>query len=161
MKRNTRMIVTALTILGLSAGGFAHAARGDGTCDGPYAMSGKHGEYIGKRLDRLHADLKLTPEQDAAWQSWRSETRESMAKLGKQRPDFKALAQLPAPERMAKMLEMKKEQHKKMEDSLASLRAFYAKLTPEQQKTFDAFNPFSDSRRDGSRRGEGKGSGGK
>jgi hypothetical protein len=40
-----------------------------------------------------------------------------------------------------------------MESGLASLRDFYGKLTPEQQKTFDAFHPFGGHQRGGKPRG--------
>lgn len=159
MKRNTRMIVAALTILGVSAGGLAHA-RGDGPCGGPQAMSGKAaGEYMSKRLDRLQTELKLSPEQETAWQAWRGDMKEKMTKMRERRPDSAALAKLPAPERMAQMLERHKERQQEMEAGLTSLRAFYAKLSPEQQKTFDSFKPFGDHRRDGPRRAPKEGSG--
>lgn len=154
MKRSTRMIVTALTILGVSAGGFAHAARGDGSCDGPRMMSGKApAEYMEKRLGRLHEQLRLTPEQEPAWQAWTGTMKEKMTQMQERRPDFEAMGKLPAPERMAQMLERHKEHQKQMESGLASLRDFYGKLTPEQQKVFDGFHPFGGKHHGGKPRG--------
>ncbi len=153
MKRSTRMIVAALAILGISTGGFAYAARGDGACGAPM-MSGKApGEYMGKRLERLHTELKLSPEQETAWQAWTGDMKEKMTQMREGRPDATAMAKLPAPERMAQMLERHKERQKEMEAGLASLREFYGKLNPEQQKVFDSFKPFGGHRHGGPRRG--------
>lgn len=155
MKKSTRMMVAALTILGVSAGGFAYAARGDGACDGPrMMMSGKApGEYMGKRLEKLHGELKLNAEQESAWKAWTGEMQEKMAKMREQRPDPEAMAKLPAPERMAQMIERHKERQHQMEAGLNSLRDFYAKLNPEQQKIFDRFQPFAGPRHGGQQRG--------
>lgn len=147
MKRSTRMMVAALTILGLSAGGFAYAARGDGSCGGPQMMSGMApAEFMGKRLNGLHAALKLSPEQEPAWQAWTGSMKDKMARMQAHRPDFAAMSGLPAPERMAQMLERRKEHQKEMEAGLVALRDFYGKLSPEQQKTFDSFRPFGEHR---------------
>lgn len=149
MKTSTRMMVAALTILGVSAGSFAYAARGDGACDGPrMMMSGKApGEYMGKRLERLHGELKLNAEQETAWKAWSGSLQEKMAKMRGQRPDFETMSKLPAPERMAQMLERHKERQQEMEAGLNSLRDFYGKLNPEQQKVFDRFQPFGGHQR--------------
>lgn len=159
MSRTVRTIALSLgavAVLGLSAGGIAHAARGDGGCGGQAMMSGKApGSYMGKRLDDLHKQLKLTPEQEPAWKAWVG----SMPMPGKaggmqaQRPDFAELAKLPAPERMARMLERHKERQQEMDASLTALRDFYGKLTPEQQKSFDKFHPFGDNKRGGRHHG--------
>jgi len=152
------MMVAALTILGASAGGFAYAARGDGSCDGRQAMSGKApgenmGQRMGQRLEQLRGELKLRPEQETAWKSWTGQMQEKMAKMQASRPDFDAMSKLSAPERMAQMLERQKARQQDMESGLASLRDFYGKLDPEQQKVFDRFQPFG-GHRHGGRRGE-------
>lgn len=160
MSRTVRALAVSLgtvAVLGLSAGGIAqaHAARGDGGCGGQM-MSGKMpGSYMGKRLDDLHKQLKLTPDQEPAWQAWVG----SMPAPGKaggmqsQRPDFAELAKLPVPERMARMLERHKERQQEMDASLTALRDFYGKLTPAQQKSFDQFHPFGDNKRGGRHHG--------
>lgn len=152
MKRSTRMIVAALAITGAVAGGTAYAERG-GPC-GPGMRGGASAEQaVGTRLDKLHAELKLSPEQEGAWKTWSGSVQEKVAKMKERRPDFDALAKLPAPERMAQMVERHKERQKEMEEGLASLRSFYATLTPEQQKTFDRFQPFGGHRHGGPRGG--------
>lgn len=153
MKQSTRMIVASLAVAGALAGGAAFAARGDGNC-GPGMMGGASAEkFVGNRLDTLHSELKLSAEQEGAWKNWSGAMQEKAAKMKERRPDFAAMSKLPAPERMAQMLERHKERQKEMEDALASLRSFYGTLTPEQQKTFDRFQPFGGQHRGGPRGG--------
>lgn len=161
MKKSIRMTVAALAILGVTAGGFAHAARGDGACDGPrMSMSGKAGgAYLDKRLERLHADLKLTAAQEGAWKTWTDGMKGVMTKMRDGRPDASAKSSLPAPERMAKMLERHQEKQKDMEGVLAATRDFYATLTAEQRKVFDAFKGFGHYGRGDAKRGPGERSG--
>ena len=45
---------------------------------------------------------------------------------------------MPAPARMEQHIAMAKQRVAAMETRLAALKAFYAVLTPEQKKTFDA-----------------------
>ncbi|MFC5301019.1 Spy/CpxP family protein refolding chaperone [Azospira restricta] len=156
MKHSTRMIIATLAVAGALAGGAAYAARGDGYC-GPGMRGGAAAEkFVGNRLERLHGELKLSPEQEGAWKTWSGAMQEKAAKMKERRPDFEALAKLPAPERMAQMLERHKERQKEMEDALASLRSFYGTLTPEQQKVFDRFQPFGGPHRGAPRGGEGR-----
>ena len=59
-----------------------------------------------------------------------------------QRPDRAEMEKMAAPERMEKMLGMMKDREARMSSHLAALKTFYAILTPEQKKTFDAnFGP--------------------
>lgn len=149
--KTSAFLASAVTALGFLVAVPAVAARGDMPCPGPGMMAGKMASQgPGKdwsqrwqqRLDKLHADLKLAPEQEGAWQSWRSSSEEKFKQLRAERPDFAALAKLPAPERMEKMLARHQAMQQEMEEALTALRAFYARLNPEQQKTFDAFAPF-------------------
>jgi Spy/CpxP family protein refolding chaperone len=47
---------------------------------------------------------------------------------------------LKAPERAEKMLEMAKARQARMAEHVTALKALYAVLTPEQQKTFEDFH---------------------
>lgn len=146
MKQNTRAILVALAVLGLSAGGTAHAFRGDGDCRSQ--MKGQSAEkFAGSRLDKLHADLKLSADQETGWKTWSAPIQQRAASMKERRPDFEAMSKLPAPERMEKMLERMKEHQKEMEAGIASTRSFYATLTPEQRQVFDRFQPFGDHAR--------------
>ncbi|MFA7293335.1 MAG: Spy/CpxP family protein refolding chaperone [Rhodocyclaceae bacterium] len=146
MKLNTRAILVALAVLGLSTGGAAHAFRGEGNCGG--AMKGQAAEkYVGSRLKKLHTDLKLTADQEAGWKTWSAPMQQRAASMKERRPDFSEMSKLPAPERMEKMLERMKEHQKEMEVGVAATRSFYATLTPEQRQVFDRFSPMGDHAR--------------
>ena len=141
MKQSTRAIVAAIAILGLSAGGTAYAFRGDGNC-GSQMMSKSPAEFAGSRLEKLHAELKLAPEQEGGWKTWSEHVTRQAASMKDHRAEREAMQKLPAPERMEKMLERMKEHQQKMESGLAAMRAFYTTLTPEQRQAFDRFQPF-------------------
>ena len=94
----------------------------------------KFKEMVAKHQAALHDKLKLTAAQEPAWNAF---VAASAPKLHAARPDRAALAQLSAPERAEKRLEMRKQMIAQHETHLAALKTFYAQLTPEQQKTFD------------------------
>ena len=68
--------------------------KGETDCRG--AMTGKSpAEFAGARLDKLHADLKLQPEQRRHGPTGRRRSRP--ARQVSKRPDFEAMSKLPAP----------------------------------------------------------------
>jgi len=150
MKPNTRILIAAMAAIGIIGGGSAHAFRGDGNC-APQAMEASPGKFAGNRLQKLHDELKLAPTQEAAWKAWSEPMLQQAEKMGDLRTEREAMMKLPAPDRMEKMLERMKEHQKRMEAHLESTKGFYAGLSPEQKKVFDAFQPF------GGRQGGGKG----
>ncbi|MCP5268608.1 MAG: Spy/CpxP family protein refolding chaperone [Zoogloeaceae bacterium] len=155
MKKMTRTMVAALAIVGIVGGGSAYAFRGGEGCS-PQAQGFSPEKAASSRLEKLHADLKLTPEQESAWKSWSEPIQKQASVMGERRSEREAMAKLTAPERMEKMLERMKEHEKAIESGLASTRNFYAILSPEQRKTFDAFQPFG-GKRGGSKGGQGGG----
>ncbi|NEX59697.1 Spy/CpxP family protein refolding chaperone [Noviherbaspirillum galbum] len=112
---------------GASGTGNAASARAD------------HMEKMRQRMEQraadLHAKLNLSPGQEAAWNTWISRMRPAAPA---QRPAQADMSQLTAPERMERMLARMKEHEGMMSDRLAATKDFYATLTPEQKKTFDA-----------------------
>lgn len=96
-----------------------------------------------KRDALLKAQLKLTPAQEGAWKTF-VDARKPMVPPAdlQQRPDPVEMAKLTTPERLDKMKAMREEHMKTMTAAMAqheeATRAFYAALTPEQQKVFDA-----------------------
>jgi hypothetical protein len=97
------------------------------------------------RMDKhqaaLKVALKLTPAQEGAWTTYIAAMKPP-ADLVAKRAEHDELAKLPTPERIDKMKALRT-QH--MADMTAAMdkrgdatKAFYATLTPEQQKTFDA-----------------------
>lgn len=152
----TRALIAALAVTGLVAGGSAYAFRGDGGCnpqDRMGRMERAPGKFAEQRLEKLHADLKLAPEQEAAWKAWSDPIRQQTAAMGDMRKEREAMQQLPAPERMEKMLARMKDHQQKMETQLNATRTFYGQLNAEQKKVFDGFHPFGGARGDHGPRG--------
>lgn len=140
MMKIRKNILIGIVALGLGAGSLsAYAEKAD--C-GPM-MRGEMGdrlpgERMKKRMEERQADLqaklKLRPEQQMAWTAY-IEKMKPAART--QRPGHAEMENLPAPERMEKMLEMMKEHEKRLMDRIAATKEFYAVLTPEQQKIFN------------------------
>ena len=86
---------------------------------------------------KLHAALKLKPEQEGAWKKLMdTEPHRTKVAPGKSEDWSK----LTTPERADKMLERMKEHQAQQTEHVAALKEFYAVLTPEQKKTFDNFH---------------------
>jgi len=90
----------------------------------------------------LKAQLKLTPAQEGAWTAFVEARKPAAAPADMQRPDPIEMAKLTTPERLDKMKALREERMKTMTAAMAkhdeATRAFYAALTPDQQKVFDA-----------------------
>lgn len=91
--------------------------------------------HLAKRAAELKADLKLTPEQESSWSAYVAAMKPSAPPAQPQREDF---AKLSTPERLDKMREMRQQRDAAFDKRDAATRSFYASLSPEQQKTFDA-----------------------
>lgn len=97
------------------------------------------------RMDKHHAalkaKLKLTPAQEGAWTTFMAAMKPPAAMMAS-RPDHAELSKLPTPERIDKMKALRAqrmgEMSAAMEQRGEAIKAFYAALTPEQQKVFDA-----------------------
>src|SRR5689334_14087246 len=72
----------------------------------------KMGEHIARREQKLHDALKLTGSQEQAWNTFTAAMKPAQQA---QRPDHKAIASLPAPQRMEKMIELSKQRTAAME----------------------------------------------
>lgn len=88
---------------------------------------------------KLHDELKITKEQEPAWKTF-IDSFHQQSTINKERRDKLSRAEfgkMSAPERLEKRLEMMKKHEASMQANLASLKTFYAVLTPEQQKIMD------------------------
>ena len=146
MKSFRKHLIVSAIALGLSASALAADAT---TCDtmGPMMQGrgmgrmdpAKHAEHMKARMEQrhtaLHHKLKLTPEQEPAWKEFIAGAKPPMMGPQTMRAD---MMKLSAPARMEKMLEHMKARQAHMETRLEALKKFYAVLTPEQQKIFDA-----------------------
>lgn len=94
-----------------------------------------------KRSAELKAKLKITASQEGAWTTFTSAMKPSAEMMAK-RPDPAEMAKLPTPERIDKMKALHTQHMADMTTAMDkrgdATKAFYAVLTPEQQKTFDA-----------------------
>ena len=153
--KNT-LIATSIAAGLFGASAFAVAQNADGS--GPRAemraermangdSAGKHRadrmakmeKRMAERQAKLKAELKLAPEQEAAWSAFVARTapepRMMGGKDGAKREDW---SKLTTPERLDKMQARHAERAEHMAKRIEATKSFYAALTPEQQKTFDA-----------------------
>lgn len=93
-------------------------------------------ERMLKHMAALKAKLQLTATQESAWTTFTA-SMQPVARTGP-RPDRAEFAKLTTPERIDKMRAMRAERDAAMDKRTDATKAFYAALTPEQQKVFDA-----------------------
>ena len=141
-----KKLIQSLVMAGVLAasGGAAFAQMGEGMM-GHEGMQGhnpaKMAQMHAKHLSDLKAKLKITAAQEAAWNTFAEGMKPPADMMGK-RPDRAEMDKLTTPERMDKMRALHKE-HTAVMDAAMDKRAeatntFYAVLSAEQKKTFDA-----------------------
>ncbi|MEO8013161.1 MAG: Spy/CpxP family protein refolding chaperone [Polaromonas sp.] len=101
--------------------------------------------WMAKRQAELKATLKITPAQEGAWTSFTAAMQPPARMMGGERPmaaQRAELDKLTTPERIDKMKALRTqrmaEMNAEMDKRSEATKAFYAALSPEQQKTFDA-----------------------
>jgi Spy/CpxP family protein refolding chaperone len=100
----------------------------------PAAMQQRMAARYEQHMANLKALLKITPEQEAAWKDFTA----SMQPTGPQARMSRAeIGQLTAPERAELMQQRAAVRDARMQQRGEAVKAFYAQLTPEQQKAFD------------------------
>jgi Spy/CpxP family protein refolding chaperone len=102
-----------------------------------------------KRLAGLKDKLKLEPRQEAAWQAFANVAAVGKGPVG--REDRQAmrdeLGKLNTPQRLDTILARADERRAQMVKRVEAVKQFYAQLSAEQQKVFDAeARPFRDGR---------------
>jgi Spy/CpxP family protein refolding chaperone len=141
MNKSVKMLMAGIAIAALSASVYARGGEDCGFGDHG-AMTGKNAERMEKmhekHLATLHDKLKLTAQQETAWNKFAA-NKPMFDKAN--RPDPAEMQKLNAPQRMEKGVEHMKAMETKMTEHLAALKEFYAVLTPEQQKIFDEQTP--------------------
>ena len=173
MKTNLKISLVAGLLL---AAGLAYSQppMGGAQCD--MMGGGMHGQGMGHRgmgkmdpaklqamMDKRHAalkaELKITPAQEAAWTSFTDAHKPPAGMMDKQRPAMADVAKLTTPERIDKMKELRTQHMAEMTAAMdkraEATKAFYAALTPEQQKTFDAHSMRGPGRGHGALKGMG------
>ena len=103
---------------------------------GPRHSPAQMQERMAERQAKLKADLKITATQEAAWSSFAA----SMQPPARTQPriDREELRKLSTPQRVERMQALRAERNAHMDQRDKAVLQFYAALTPEQQKLFDA-----------------------
>lgn len=95
-------------------------------------------ERRAQRMADLKAQLKITPAQEAAWTAYTGAMQPpANAQRAGQRMDRAEFANLSTPQRIDLMQQRADERHAQMKQRGDAVKAFYAQLTPEQQKIYD------------------------
>lgn len=119
--RRIILVFCVTTAVGASAmGGQAHAA-----------------EAVNAELIRLHDDLKLTDSQDAAWRRYATAIAPDPQALARRRATEALLPTVPTPRRIALIEASMAQDTADFRRQGAAVSAFYATLTPDQQRVFD------------------------
>ena len=140
-----KKLIQSLVVAGLmaSVGGVAFA-QADGMM-GPNGMHhvdpAKMAQMHAHHMAELKAKLKLSAAQEPAWTTFADAMKPPTDMMGT-RPDPAELDKLSTPERIDKMRALHKEHMAAMEAAMDkrgdATKTFYATLSPEQKKTFDA-----------------------
>lgn len=91
-------------------------------------------ERMNQRLAEVKQKLQLTPAQENAWSSYTAALKPAQFN----RPDRAELARLSTPERIDRMRAARAARMAEMDRRGEATKTFYAALTPEQKKIFDA-----------------------
>lgn len=158
---HTFTAAAAAFCLGLAGAGAASAQAHDGPpppprMAGPHpgwnredavAMRQKMQARQAERARILHDALSLRPDQEAAFQALIASAHPMhegpmhegpMPGMRRDGEAAESRGQLTTPQRLDRMEHMMTERHAAFERHAAAIRAFYAVLTPAQQRTFDA-----------------------
>ncbi len=93
-----------------------------------------------KHLSELNVSLKLTKDQQPAWQTFSDQVNDQAKNMKAMQDKMKDSAKtMPktAPEHMALMADMMKDRAQNMAKMADAVKTFYATLTTEQQAAFD------------------------
>jgi hypothetical protein len=155
-----KKLIQSMVVAGLmaAAGGTAFAQMGEGMM-GHEGMQhrdpAKMAQMHAKHLADLKAKLKITATQETAWNAF-AEAMKPPTDMMNKRPDRAEMDKLTTPERIDKMRALHKEHMAVMEASMdkraEATKTFYAALSAEQKKTFDAEHAKMDMRGEGQHR---------
>lgn len=97
-------------------------------------------DHAKKHLAELEAQLKLTKEQQPAWETFSTQVNEqakNMADMRDKKKDMAKTMPMSAPEHMGMMAEMMKTRGEKMATMADAVKTFYAELSTDQKMAFD------------------------
>ncbi len=161
MKRSSKVILTAVTVVGLSLASLSYVSANGrydrcGYGQGPMSMQdggkgqwGRHGfghgrsgdpvARMGQGLDMMKYKLRITEAQEPAWQAFEQSMQQKMnARMEQRQAARESGVSITVPDRIERMRNGAV-QITEMADAIEKL---YAGLTPEQQKIADAMRPM-------------------
>jgi hypothetical protein len=97
-------------------------------------------------LSRLHDALRLSPAQETAWKAYAAALTPDPMMEARRRAAAGMMRSLPTPRRVDLMDAEMEQELTAMRRQGQAVKAFYAQLSPDQQKTFDAmtYQPSED-----------------
>jgi len=136
------LTLSSLAALAQMSPSGGHSGMMDGHSDGMHeGMRHMDPARMQARMDKhaaeLKALLKLTPAQETGWTAFVA-AHKVPAEMMAKRPDRAAMEKLTTPERLDRMKALRSQHMAQMDKRDDATRVFYATLTPEQQKVFDA-----------------------
>ncbi|MBG6077587.1 Spy/CpxP family protein refolding chaperone [Polaromonas sp. CG_9.11] len=118
--------------------------------------------WMAKRQAEMKARLKITPAQEGAWTTFTASMQPPARMMGGERPmaaQRAELDKLSTPERIDTMKALRTQRMTEMNAAMdkreEAAKAFYAALSPQQQKTFDSGHVKMGERRGGGRHDDG------
>lgn len=146
MKTVSKIILAATVAGSLVGTAFAQEGgfpAGGPPCGGARGMAYHHrhdgGARLESRLSVIKSDLKITPDQEAAWTAFESAVK-SQVRTMPHRPGPEqraAFAKMTAPERAQLRATRMQERAQGAQNIAQAVKALYAQLTPEQKQTAD------------------------
>jgi hypothetical protein len=100
----------------------------------------RHAQMQKKMAERqaaFKAELKLTPEQEPAWNAFIARTQPQAGAMPR-RGEREDWSKLTTPQRLDKMQALKAERDAAMAKRVDAIKSFYAALNADQQKVFDS-----------------------
>lgn len=95
-------------------------------------------QFMAQRAEAFKQKLQLTPAQEPAWNQLLQTMQAGADKRHARLDDRQGMEQLTTPERIDRMRALRAQRAADADRRGDAVKAFYATLTPAQQKTFDA-----------------------
>ena len=127
-------LLAALALPAFAQGTPPAPAPGAATAQAPRGPAhGMREHRMEKFAAHLKAKLQLTAEQEGAWTTYTA----AMKPQQQARVDFQGMKNLTTPERIDRMRTLRTQHAAEADRRGEATKAFYAQLSPAQQKTFD------------------------
>ena len=135
MKRTQKIVLTLIASIAIGAAASSYATGMGVGPGGAHAMAGKRmpvdtGAMIDARLAKLKNDLKISSDQEAAWEAFANTVTQS--KTAKP-----ATTATTAPDRIDERIAFMKQDVAAMESVADAMKLLYGVLTPEQKEVLN------------------------